>query len=461
MNPLRTLLRPAAAALLALALARTAAAAPVQLPPYTRTHLKNGLTVYVMPSHRLPLVELRLMARTGAVDDPAGKEGLASLMADLLTQGAGRRDARAIAGDIAFVGGSLEAAAGDEETSVACEVLTKDLATGLELFHDVIVLPAFPAEEFARKQEEALGGIAAERDDPAAIADDAIRAFTLGGHPLAHPVIGREASVESLTRDDVAAFHRAHVTPDNAALAVVGDVDAPAVLAQLERVFADWKPAGGPHPASYGPIAPRKRAVRIVDKHGVTQTQIRLLGLGVPRDHPDYFPIAVANTILGGGFTSRLVDHIRVDLGLTYGISSRFAMYRQAGTFGIRTFTKNESVRRAIDETLKVVDSLVTNGPGEEELAKAKRYLTGQFPLGLQAPDDLAEQLLDIDFFGLDPHFVETFSERVDGVTMADCRRALKSYFGTSDLRIVVVSDPGVMRPALEGLGPIDVVPVE
>lgn len=452
------------AALLALVVALGAAAAvaaPVQLPPYTTTTLPNGLTVFVMPSHRLPLVDLRMVVRAGAVDDPAGREGLASLTADLMTQGAGARSARQVAEDIAFVGGTLEAGCGSEQLVVSCEVLRKDLDTGLALFHDVIVAPTFPAEEFARKQEEALGAIASDRDEPSAIADKALLPFVLGDHPLGHPVGGLEPSVRALTRDEVAAFHRARVTPDQALLAVVGDVDPQAVLAALEKAFADWKPSGAKRAPSYGPLAPRPRAVRIVDKPEATQCQIRLMGLGVARNHPDYFPITVANTILGGGFTSRLVDQIRVNLGLTYSIGSRFSMYREAGTFRLSTFTKNATLRRTVDEVLHVVDSLVVNGPSEEELAKAKRYLTGQFPLDLQAPDDLAARLTDIAFYGLDPRYVENYRDRVDGVTMADCRRALKSYFGTGDLRLLVVGPATVAKPALEGLGPIDVVPVE
>lgn len=456
-HPSRALLALA----LATALAVPALAAPVQLPPYTTTTLKNGLTVFVMPTHRLPLVDLRLVVRAGSVDDPAGREGLASLTADLLTQGAGARSARQLAEDIAFVGGTLEAGSGSEQLVVSCEVLKKDLDTGLELFRDVIVGPTFPAEEFARKQEEVLGAIASDRDDPSAIADRAVLPFVLGTHPLGHPANGLEASVRAITRDEVVAFHRARVVPDQALLAVVGDVDPKAVLAAIEKAFAGWKPSGAKRAAGYGPIVPPTRAVRIVDKPEASQCQIRLMGLGVARAHPDYFPITVANTILGGGFTSRLVDRIRVQLGLTYSIGSRFAMYREAGTFRLSTFTRNETLRRTVDEALGVVDSLVAAGPSEEEFAKAKRYLTGQFPLDLQAPDDLAARLTDIAFYGLEPRYVETYRDRIDAVTMADCRRALKAYFGTADLRLLVVGPAAVAKPALEGLGPVEVVPVD
>jgi len=449
---------PIAAAALGLLVAGGAIAAPLRLPAYTRTTLDNGLIVYVMPTRRLPLVDFRLVVRAGSVSDPKGKEGLASLTADLLTQGAGPRGARQIAEDIAFVGGTLEASAATEQVIVTCEVLTKDFAAGLELLRDVALAPTFPAEEVARKKDEALGAIASQRDDPGTVANLELGPFLLGTSPLAHPTIGWEKSVATLTREDVAAFHGRHFRPDNAMLAVVGDVEPQAVKAALEKAFAGWKANGARPGGAYGPVPQsRSRQVLIVNKPEVTQTQIRLACMGVPRNHPDYFPITVANTILGSGFTSRLVNEIRVVQGLTYSISSRFGMFRDAGTFRIGTFTKNETIRKTIDETIKVVRDLLATGPSEDELAKAKRYLTGQFPLGLQAPDALATQLLDVEFYGLDPKYVETFSDRVNAVTMVDCRRALKSYFCVDELRILVVSNPEMARKSLEGLGPIEV----
>jgi len=434
------------------------AAAPLQLPACTRTTLKNGLVVYVMPTHRLPLVDFRLVVRAGSVNDPPGKEGLASLTADLLTQGAGPRDAQQIAADIAFVGGTLEADAATEQVTMTCEVLKKDFGVGLELLRDVTVNPTFPAEEFARRKDEALGTIASQKDDPATVANQALGPFLLGTSPLAHPSIGWEKSVTTLSRDDVVRFHARHFRPDNTMLAVVGDVEPQAVMAALEKAFAEWKATGERPGDAYAPVPQaRGRSLLIVNKPEVTQTQIRLACMGVPRNHPDYYPITVANTILGGGFTSRLVNEIRVVQGLTYSISSRFTMYRNAGTYRISTFTKNETIRKTIDEALKVVRTLLETGPSEDELAKAKRYLTGQFPLGLQAPDDVAAQLLDIEFYGLDPKFVETFNDRINAVTMTDCRRALKSYFCTDDLRILVVSNPDSAKKALAGLGPIEV----
>jgi zinc protease len=450
------------AILLALSFAASAVAAPFRLPLRTRATLPNGLTVIVLPQHRLPLVDFRLLVRAGSVNDPSGKEGLAELTTTLLTQGAGKRTARQIAEDIAFVGGELNADADVEQIVATCEVLRKDFATGLELLHDVVVRPAFPEEEFRRKKDETLGEIASERDDPATVAANALGPFLLGTNPLAHPAIGYEKSISNVTRDDVVAFHRRFVTPNNALLAVVGDVDAREVIAALTKAFADWKRSPESHVEAYGPISPPVgRQILIVNKPEVTQTQIRLAYTGVPRNSPDYFPIVVANTILGGGFTSRLVNELRVSQGLTYSVGSRFSMYRNAGIYTINTFTKNETIRKTIDAALDVTEKLIKEGPTDEELSKAKTYLTGQFPLGLQAPDELAAQLLAIEFYGLDPLYIDTYADKINAVTMSDVRRVLERYFPTENMRILVVSNPDVAKPALTGLGPIEVKAVQ
>jgi predicted Zn-dependent peptidase len=300
----RTLL---ATLLLAVLAAVPAPATALQLPAYTRTTLGNGLVVYVMPTRRLPLVDFRLVVRAGSVSDPLGKEGLASLTTDLLTQGAGARNARQIAEDIAFVGGSLNTSASAEQVVLTCEVLKKDFAVGLELLRDVALAPTFPAEDVARKKDEVLGAIASQRDDPGTLANLELGPFLLGDSPLAHPAIGYEKSVGTLTRDDVTAFHARHFRPDQAILAVVGDVEPAAVKAALEKAFGAWK-ADGARPGDAYTAVPqaRGRQVLIVNKPEVTQTQIRLACMGVPRNHPDYYPITVANNL--GRLHVRLVN---------------------------------------------------------------------------------------------------------------------------------------------------------
>jgi zinc protease len=457
--------RSALPATLAACVAISAAApalAALQLPPVSRTELKNGMVVLIAAKRDVPLIHTRMVIGTGSAADGAGKEGVARLCAELLTQGAGARNARQLAEAIEFLGGRLDAASGAEQTIITCETLSRDFAAGLALLRDVATAPTFAAEEFDRQRSETLGEIANNRNDPSTIADERFGPFLLGESPLAHAAIGNEKSVAALTREDVTAFHQRHFTPDNAILVVVGDVDPAAALEVVQQTFKEWKKRnGGQRAALYAAVPQVKgRQVLIVEKPDVTQTQIRLGCIGVARSHPDYFPIMVGRTILSVGFSSRLIDQVRVNLGLTYSIRSNFDMYRHAGTFSITTFTRNETIRECVDATLKEVRKLVDEGPTEEELARAKRFMTGQFPLGLQAPGSLAQRLADVEFFGLPPTFLSGYADQVNAVTLADVRRAFKSYFCTEDLRILVVSDPAQARPALESFGTVSVKPL-
>jgi zinc protease len=437
-----------------------ASAAPLHLPPVLRARLSNGLRVFVVATNRVPLVDLRLVVRAGSVDDPVGKEGLAAMTADLLDQGAGARSAQQIAEDIDFVGGLLEPDPDLERTVVDCQVLEKDLATGLSLLRDVVVAPRFAPEEVERERGAVLAEIASRGDDPATVADLALGPFLLGHSRLAHPVIGDAPTVKAVTRQDVVDFHARWFRPDNCMLAVVGDVEPKAMIAALERAFAAWRATGAAPGANvrYEPV-PQVHGIRveIVDQPEVTQAQVRIGCIGVPRNHPDRYPILVANTILGGGFTSRLTSEVRVRQGLTYEIASDFDMERDAGTHDISSSTRVAATRRLIDAALAQVRKLAEQGPTEQELASAIQYLTGQYPMDLQAPADLAERILDVEFYGLGEGDLEMFPDRVRAVTMTDVRRALKSYFCTSDVRIVVVADPAAVRAQLEGLGPIEV----
>lgn len=450
------------AAIFALLTLSAASATAQKTPAVTQATLKNGLRVTIVPSTRLPLVDLRLVAHAGSVQDPAGREGVARLTAELMTQGAGRRGAQEVAEAIEFVGGDLSAAAGTEQLTVSLEVLAKDLDTGLELFRDVVVSPAFSEEEFTRKREETLGQIASNKSEPSVIADQAFARALWGVSPLAHPAIGTEASVRAITREHVAAFHRSFVTPRRSALVVVGDVDPKAMLARLEKAFAAWKGAGEPPADPYtAPAQVRGRHITVVDKPEATQAQIRMGCIGVPRTHPDYYALRVANTILGSGFTSRLVNSIRVEQGLTYSIRSSFPMYRKAGLFTITTFTRNEQLRKCVDAVLAEVQKLVDEGPTDAELDKACNYLAGQYPIGLQAPDDLAAEWGNVAYFDLPADAIAQFNAGVMGVTMADVKRVLRERVCVQDLQMVVVTNGELAKKALAGVGEIVVAKIE
>jgi zinc protease len=284
-----------------------------------------------------------------------------------------------------------------------------------------------------------------------------------GDSPMAHPAIGWEASVKGITRDDIKVFHTRFLTPERSVLVVVGDVQPAALIASLKTAFAGWKRLGdAPTTDPYGPAAAIKgRSVRIVNKPEATQTQIRMMCPSVPRNHPDWYAIQVANTICGAGFTSRLVNSIRVEQGLTYSISSRFQQNRAAGAFRISTFTRNDQLRKCVDATLAEVKKLVDDGPTQAELDKSRNYLKGQFPLGLQSPDELAGEIANVEFFGLPQDFIASYPEKIGAVTMNDVKRVLKSYFCTDDLKVLVVTNGELAQKALAGLGSVEMKEID
>jgi len=433
-----------------------AGAAPVELPEMTRTRLANGLTVFVVP-RKVPEVELRLVIRAGAVNDPAGQEGLASLTASLLSRGAGARSAERLAGDIASAGASMATRADLEQITVTCSVPRPQLESGLDLLRDLVVSPTFAPEEFERARAAALDSIAARQRVPEVVADLALGPFLFGDGPLAHPVMGHEESVRRLARDSVVAFHARHMRPDNALLAVVGDVDPRKLVGVLGRTFAGWSGSAARRlEAKSAASQAGGRALLIVDMPEASRTQIRLACVGVARNHPDRYPIQVANAILGAAFTARRAREARAG-GPPASSSSRFTTWRHTGAFDIQSFTGHETIRPTVDTVLADVRRLRDQGPTAEELARARQAVAAQFALGLQTPAELSARILDVEFYGLEPDYLRGFPARIEAVTMEDVRRALKSYFCDDDLRILLVSDAEVARPQLEGLGPIEV----
>jgi zinc protease len=279
-----------------------------------------------------------------------------------------------------------------------------------------------------------------------------------GRHPYGHPPEGRVRELRAMRRSDVKAFHARHFRPGSALLIVVGNVRAEAVLAMVRRRFGRWRGADGAT-VSIAPPAPPRRSVVVVDKPDVTQTQVRIASAGFARRSADYFPGLVASAVLGGGFTSRLMEAIRVNRGLSYGVRCRFATSGSGGIFFVSTFTKVETtaeiVQVALDETARFCDG----GPSEDELGRIQSYLCGLFPLSLETHDQLAEKLADLALFDLPDDEVSHFRERIRAVTPAACRDVGRRYFPLEDRVVVAVGPARTIARQLERFGPVTVVP--
>jgi len=438
--------------------AKDAPAAPeYKVPhPVTRT-LANGLVVHVIEDHDLPAVYYRMLLKTGASNESADKSGLASLTADVMRKGTATLSSQELAQKIDFLGANLEAAADRDYSTLVAQARTQDRDVVLGLMADVALHPAFSQDEVDREKSQAQAAIRQSRDDPGTVADEHLAALIHGSHPYARPVSGDEHSVGGLTRQDLVDFHATYWRPNNAILAVAGDIKPEEAFAAVEKAFGGWeKKDVPPRPAGASPEMQGNR-VRLLDKPDLTQSQVRIGYVGVPRSTSDYYAIQLMNYVLGGGgFASRLTAQVRSAMGLTYDISTAFTYGVDPGSFVIDTFTKNATVKQAIDATFAEVKRYRDQGPTPDELEKAKSFYLGAFPFGFESPGDVARQWLVADFYGLGDDYFDKYRDRMRAVTADDVKRVAQKYLRTEPVALVVVGRADSVGPQLAGYGPVE-----
>jgi zinc protease len=383
------------------------------------------------------------------------------MTAGLLKKGTAARNATTIAEDIDFIGGTLTAGTGLDKFSVSSEFLKKDVDAGLALFAEVVLTPTFPQEELDRERSQRLATLEQYKEEPGSIAGLYFARLVYGSHPYGNQTIGTASSLKRMTRDDVAGFYRETFLPNNSILVVVGDFTTNEMLAALTQAFGQWRKGTPRAIPSSTPEPMEGRKVVVVSKPDVTQTQIRIGNVGIDVTNPDWFTVQVANSILGNGFTSRLVEEIRVKRSLSYGARSAFPAYQRGGMYLISTFTKNQTTRETIDVALEEVRKYRERGASRAELLKAQNYLAGDFARDLQAPDNLASNLSDMIFNNFPADYLETYVLKLRNVTLDDIKRVVQTYFRLDDIIIMVVTNPKETQESLIGLGPIEVVPLE
>jgi zinc protease len=433
----------------------------VQLPPSTRHTLDNGLTVVLMEYRKVPVVHFRLVVRGGSARDPEGMEGLASVATTLMREGTTTRTSTELAQAIDVIGGSLSASAGLEYCAVKAEVLKKDLDTGLNLFSEVILHPTLPKEELERERKQRMASLDGMKEDPEAVASLMFSKMVYTSHPYGKQAFGTKPSLESITRLHLVDFYQQTFVPNGSILAVVGDFNSSEMLARIQQTFSAWK-QGDQHDNPLPlPVKLQGRKVVLVDKPDLTQTQIVIGNIGIDIKHPDFFAVKVANVLFGSGYTSRLVDALRLKRSLTYSAFSGFPANLFGGTYTISTFTKNATVGEAIDVILEELMKFREKGANTEEWKKAQNYIAGSFARSLQAPEALAARITDIEFYGFPKDYVETYIQKVKAVTLADVQRVAQKYFLVDDLLFVLVTPAEPTRPVVERYGPVSVVPLK
>jgi zinc protease len=425
------------------------------VPAHERVVLDNGMTLIAVPRRDIPLVAFHLLIRGGALGDPVGGAGVASLTAGLLDKGAGERDAAAFAQSVEGAGGSFVATAGPECLSISGQFLAHDQPQMLELLADALVAPRLTAGEFARQRQRHIGQLRALKDsDPSELLPQYGRALLFGNHAYGQPAGGSEESLQAVALKDVADYHRAHIGADRAVLVVAGDIDTTWLKSAVERRFGAWRAAAMPLPQPAATVKLRRRRVLLVDAPGSAQSYFWLGATGVDRSFRQRAALDLVNSLFGGRFTSLLNTELRIKSGLSYGAGSGFTRGRVAAEFAIRSFAETRHTVRAIDLALRTLARLKRDGVTQAMLDSARSYVVGQYPMNLETAADWAAQLAELELYGLDPGYIEGYGPALRSVSLANAQQVIETAFPAGrQLALVVIGDAAQIGERLQRYG--------
>ena len=431
---------------------------PYQFPRFERATLPNGMKLIVAPISKLPIVTISVMIDAGAVADPPGRSGLAQLTAKLLLEGTTSADGTAITDRFERLGASIDSHADWDVAVVTVTTLTDKLAEAFDLLGAVLRRPGFNEREVERLKAERLAELLQQRAEPRGLADELFSRFLYDSRSrYALPDGGDETSVRELTRAEVARFYEARYSPASMTMVVAGDVETEAFERMVASVFGDWRGPLTTNASSSDEPARRTRALHIVNKPDAPQSELRIGHVGLPRHHPDYFPVVIMNAVLGGLFSSRINLNLREVHGYTYGANSYFDWRRQKGPWVVATAVASEVTPAAASEVLKEIDRFRAAPITEDELTLATSYLDGVFPIRFETTSAIASALTTLVVYDLPDDWYDRYRARVRAVTSGDVLTAAERHLHPEALQMVVVGNAAAVRQGLEALafGPV------
>lgn len=430
------------------------------IPTSERVSLSNGMVVYMLEDHELPLVNVTAYINVGSIHEPPEKTGLAGIAGAVIRSGGttslspDRLDA-----ELEFMASGIESGIGDDLGNLTMYTLTKNLDRTLELFSDVLLRPAFNEGRFELARKNTKEAIRRQNDDPKGIAGREIRRALYDGHPLGR--VPTMETVDRITRDDLAAFHRRFYRPQGMILAVSGDFKSAEMKAKLEKLFGDWRPGEEKVPEVGTPDITPKKQILLARKQ-VSQSVIRMGHLGLEKNNPDQYAVRVMDYILGGGFTSRLTQEIRSNQGLAYHAGSRFDIGRRfPGTFIAETETKSATTARAIGLMQGIIAGLTKEPVSDEELSLAKEAIVNSFIFGFAKADSVVNQQARLEFYGFPAGYLEGFRDNIARVSREDVLRVARTYLHPDALTVMVVGDDGKFDQPLSAFGPVREITLE
>ena len=433
-------------------------------PAFERRVLRNGLRLVVAPVRKLPVVTVLAVVDAGAVCDPVGEEGVALLTARLLGEGTAALSGDELTSRFEQLGTSFDATAGWDSVAASMTVLTSKLDAALALMGQVLLAPSFPEREVERLKAERVAEILQGRAEPRGLADELFEQLLYAPDSrFARPDGGSEASVAALTRDRVGAFYTARYRPGATTLIVAGDVSADDAERLADRVFGGWEGSAPGRVSATATPARAARAVHVIAKEDAPQSELRIGHVGLPRQHPDFFPVTVMNAVLGGLFSSRINLNLREEHAYTYGAHSGFSWRRAAGPFVVDAAVQSDVTEAAAREVLKEIDRMRTEEIAEAELSLATSYLDGVFPIRYETTAAIASALAGLVVYELPDDYYDDYRRHVRAVTRADVLRAAQTHLHPDRLQLLAVGDPAVIAGPLDamGFGPLTVYDAE
>lgn len=424
---------------------------PFRLSTPARFTLGNGLKVTLVPYGSVPKALVRLTVRSGNVNEFEKQVWLSDLTGDLLLEGTKTRSATRIAQDAAAMGGEVAVNTGADATTIGGEVLSEFAPAMVALVGDVVQNPAFPGSQLARLKANQARRLSLAKSEPGQMATEAFRAAVYPGHPYGR-VFPKPEELQALALDDAKAFYAANIGADRATLFVVGVFDAKATEAAIRTAFAGWRKATSTVPAP--PAGSHKRALVVVDRPGASQSTIQL-GLPVADPtNPDYVPLLVMDSLLGGSFGSRITSNIREQKGYTYSPNSAVSPRRKTATWVETADVTTNVTGPSLKEIFGEIDRLRAEPPSAAELKGIQNYIAGFYVLRNSTRAGIAGQLFFLELHGLPDSYLTGFPTRVHAVTPEEVTRIARTYIKPDEMTLVVVGDRKVIDEQLKPYQP-------
>jgi zinc protease len=434
----------------------------VKLPHPVEVTLANGLTMLVLEQHRLPTVYYSLWIKSGAVSDPRDAPGLASFTADLLREGTAKRNSTQIATELDELGATFnaDAAFGSNLTTIQAAGLSQSADKLMDVMSDIVLNPSFPAEELQKYQRQEGARLFQQRSNPGFLARERFARAVYGDFPAAVQAPTTD-SLKKASAEALKGFHDKYYAPNNAILAVAGDVTVAQATELAKKYFGAWK-NHAIEGAGFGTVgAPTAAKVYLVDRPGSVQSNILAGNLSLRRSDPDYIPLVVTNRILGGGAAARLFSNLREEKGYTYGAYSRVSSDLYPGSFVANTEVRNAVTDGSLHELMYEFKRLRDEKVPQGELEEAKRSIVSSFALSLENPAGIVNSWMSAKYYGLGNDYWDRYSDEIAKVDANTVQRVARKYVDLDHLQVVVVGDAKEVREAVAKYGTVEVFDAE